>query len=80
MKTIIAILLSIFVVVEAAHLNYHAQNPQKFDKNFWTLYSITIRNIFPHGASEILMYSAARLRLASSALCYTVPNCGNSEV
>jgi len=34
MKTILAILLSIFVVVEAAHLNYHAQNPQKFDKNF----------------------------------------------
>jgi hypothetical protein len=31
---ILVLLLSIFVVVEAAHLNYHAQNSSKFDKNF----------------------------------------------
>jgi hypothetical protein len=34
MKLIIVILLATFVAVEAAHLNYHAQNPPKFDKNF----------------------------------------------
>jgi len=34
MKMILVLLLAMFVVVEAAHLNYHAQNTPKFDKNF----------------------------------------------
>ena len=37
MKLIIVVLLAVFCVVEAAHLNYHAQqgvNRSNIDKNF----------------------------------------------
>ena len=71
-----------FTVIQGAHLNYHAQSerserlncpkPLKFDKNFWSLYFYKNNKFFPHRGINNSKLIAARLRLASSALCYTV--------